>query len=50
MPATKFNDAERYLLANWQQARLIEVSMGEIREKYAGICERVLDSVNSPLK
>jgi len=45
MPTNKFNEAENYLLANWQQACRVEKSLKEIRSKYAAICERVCEAL-----
>lgn len=50
MPANKFNEAEKYLIANWQKARLVEDSMEDIRHKYAEICDQVLDAIKDEHK
>ena len=41
MSKNRFNEAEAYLLCNWQQARSVEKTMEEIRAKYAEVIERV---------
>jgi hypothetical protein len=38
-----FNEAERYLLHQWSDARLLEESMGALRVKYAGILSKALE-------
>jgi hypothetical protein len=43
MPTNTFNEAEKYLLENWQQARLVEKSLKKIRSKYTEICDRVVE-------
>ena len=39
------NEAQRYLLANWQDARMLEESMEAVREQYRQIFDRVAESV-----
>jgi hypothetical protein len=45
MPADRFNEAEMYLVQNWQKACLVEKSMKEIRKRYAAILDRVWEAV-----
>ena len=45
MPELEFNDAERYLLENWQVATEVEDSMSEVRDKYQALCERISEAV-----
>jgi hypothetical protein len=39
------NEAERYLLEHWQQARLLEQSMEGVRAKYKELFQRIIDQV-----
>ncbi|HEV3143298.1 MAG TPA: hypothetical protein VGZ47_05365, partial [Gemmataceae bacterium] len=39
------NEAERYLLTRWEDARLLEEAMEEVRTKYKEIFLRVIDAV-----
>jgi hypothetical protein len=41
------NDAERYLLKNWADARLLEESMEDVRTKYKQLCQQVIDAVGA---
>jgi hypothetical protein len=47
MPKLMFNEAERYLLKNWSDARSLEESMKRVREKYTGLCEKVAEAVKT---
>lgn len=42
-----FNDAERYLIDKWADARSLEDSMEEVRKKYQEIGQRIVDSIKS---
>jgi hypothetical protein len=44
MPTNAFNEAEAYLLQNWQQACQVETSMKEIRAKYTAICDKIIET------
>jgi len=41
MAEQSFNEAEQYLLQNWNVASEIEDSIKEVRAKYQGLCECV---------
>lgn len=45
MPKTNFNEAEQYLLRNWQQARLVAESMEAVRGKYSELFDRIWEAV-----
>ena len=45
MPKELMNEAERYLLANWENARLLEESMESVRKKYKQIVEELIVAV-----
>ena len=42
MPTNMFNEAEKYLVQNWQVACRVKRSMREIRTKYTAIGDRVV--------
>jgi hypothetical protein len=42
---TLFNEAERYLVGNWRQARMLEESMQEVRNKYFGLGQEVVERI-----
>ena len=39
------NEAERFLLERWGEARLLEETMEGIRTKYKGVFQRIIDAV-----
>jgi hypothetical protein len=39
------NEAERFLLTKWNDAYLLEEAMEEVRKKYKGLFEEILDAV-----
>jgi hypothetical protein len=39
-----FNEAERYLLTNWQEAVQVEESLGAVREQYKDLIQGVADA------
>ncbi len=45
MPKELMNEAERYLLEHWEDARLLEESMGRVRAKYKELIQRTIDAV-----
>lgn len=45
MPKQLMNEAERYLLEHWAEARLLEESMENVRTKYKELFERITDAV-----
>jgi hypothetical protein len=45
MPKALLNEAERYLLENWGNARLLEESMDKVRSKYKEVIDRVIEEV-----
>ncbi|MEI8373374.1 MAG: hypothetical protein WCJ35_11155 [Planctomycetota bacterium] len=45
MSTDGFNEAERYLVQNWRQARRVEESMADVRPKYVEIGDRILETV-----
>lgn len=45
MSNTLFNEAERYLVGNWRQARMLEESMQEVRNKYFGLGQAVVERI-----
>jgi hypothetical protein len=47
MGENTFNEPEKYLIQNWVQARRVEKSMEDIRDKYAGVFDRVRDEVKA---
>jgi hypothetical protein len=50
MSADKFNEAEKYLLDNWQQACLVEKSMKAVRGRYQSTCDRVWEAIKDKHK
>lgn len=44
MPTNVFNEAEAYLLQNWEQSCNVEKSMKEIRAKYVAICDKLIEA------
>lgn len=45
MTTELLNEAERFLLKNWGDARLLEESMEKVRTKYREVFERVINAV-----
>jgi len=45
MAKALLNEAERFLLQNWTDARLLEEAMEVVRGKYTEVCERVVEAV-----
>jgi hypothetical protein len=45
MPTNTFNEAEKYLLENWQQACRVEKSLKKLRNKYVEITDGVLEPI-----
>ena len=45
MPKELMNEAERFLIEHWGEARLLEESMGGIRTKYKEVFQRIIDAV-----
>ncbi len=45
MPKELLNEAERFLLEHWEEARLLEDSMDGIRTKYKELFERIIEAV-----
>ena len=40
----KFNEVELWTIENWADAKLLEISMSNVREKYAEVFEEVLSN------
>ena len=45
MPKELLNEAERFLVEHWEEARLLEESMEGVRTKYKELFQRILDAV-----
>lgn len=45
MPKQFMNEAERFLLEHWGEARLLEESMEGVRTKYKELFQRIIDAV-----
>jgi hypothetical protein len=45
MPKELLNEAERFLLEHWGEARLLEESMEGVRTKYKEVFQRIIDAV-----
>jgi len=45
MPKELLNEAERFLLSKWDEARMLEESMAEVRSKYKEVFQRIIDAV-----
>lgn len=45
MPKELLNEAERYLVEHWAEARLLEESMKDVRAKYKEVFERIIEAV-----
>lgn len=45
MPKELLNEAERFLLEHWEDARLLEESMEGVRTKYKEVFQRIIDAV-----
>src|SRR5947209_8241705 len=45
MPKELMNEAERFLIEHWGEARLLEESMEGVRTKYKEVFERIIDAV-----
>lgn len=45
MPKELLNEAERFLLERWGEARLLEESMDGVRTKYKEAFQRIIDAV-----
>lgn len=45
MPKELLNEAERFLLERWAEARLLEESMEGVRTKYKEVFQRIIDAV-----
>jgi hypothetical protein len=45
MPKELLNEAERFLLEHWGEARLLEESMEGVRTKYREVFQRIIDAV-----
>jgi hypothetical protein len=45
MPKELMNEAERFLLEHWGEARLLEESMEGVRTKYKELFQRIIDAV-----
>lgn len=45
MPKQLLNEAERFLLERWGEARLLEESMETVRTKYKEVFDRILEAV-----
>lgn len=45
MPKELLNEAERYLVEHWAEARLLEETMDSVRTKYKEVFERIIEAV-----
>jgi hypothetical protein len=45
MQKVLMNEAERFLINNWEDARVLEKSMADVREKYKGLLQQFIDFV-----
>jgi hypothetical protein len=45
MPKELLNEAERFLLEHWGEARILEKSMEDVRTKYKEVFQRIIDAV-----
>src|SRR5258708_958242 len=45
MPKELMNEAERFLVEHWGEARLLEESMEGVRTKYKEVFQRIIDAV-----
>jgi hypothetical protein len=45
MPKELLNEAERFLVEHWGEARLLEESMESVRTKYKEVFERIIEAV-----
>jgi hypothetical protein len=45
MPKELLNEAERFLLDHWEEARLLEESMEVVRTKYKSLFQQIVDAV-----
>jgi hypothetical protein len=45
MPKQLMNEAERFLLEHWEEARRLEESMDAVRTKYKEVFERIVEAV-----
>jgi hypothetical protein len=45
MPKQLMNEAERFLLEHWEEARLLEESMEGVRTKYKVVCQKIVEAV-----
>src|SRR6185312_7930680 len=45
MPKEFLNEAERFLVEHWTEARLLEESMDGVRKKYKEIFDRIIEAV-----